>query len=81
MGGCKQRQRGQGGGQGSPCQLCRAVRGSAGHFGFILEVEPRAPGDRLGGRRGFLRVLGLWPESLDGQPFPEMGASGVEAGS
>lgn len=39
------------------------------------------PGDRLGRRRGLLRVLGLWPESLDGQPFPEMGASGVGARS
>lgn len=37
------------------------------HFRFILEAEPAGLGDRLGGRRGLLRVLGLWPERLGGQ--------------
>lgn len=56
-----------GGGHHSPYNLDGAARGTAGHFRFILEAEPKGPGDRWNGRRGLLRVLGLWLEPLGGQ--------------
>ena len=55
------RQGGQQGGHCSPCELGGLQRESEG-FRCILEAEATRLGDRLGGRRGLLRVLGLWSE-------------------